>query len=348
MVINALNSGADGFMADFEDANAPTWRNMVEGHINLRDAIEGTITYDGSDGRHYELGATIPRRCWSGRAAGTCPSATCWSAASRSRARCSTSACTSSTARRGCWRAARGPYLYLPEAGVPPRGAAVERRVLLRPGRGRPGARHDQGDGADRDAAGGVRDGRDPLRAARALGGSERRPLGLHLLGHQVLPRPARDGAARSRRRDDDGAVHARLHRAAGRHLPSPRRPRHGRDGGADPVAPRRGGQRQGARGRARRQAARGRARATTGPGWRTPTWSRSRARCSSRGCERRRQPARAPARRRARSAPRELLDLAVDARARSPRPGCAPTSTSAFSTSRSGSAAAARRRSTR
>jgi malate synthase len=55
MVINALNSGADGFMADFEDANAPTWRNMVEGHINLRDAIEGHITYEGSDGRHYEL-----------------------------------------------------------------------------------------------------------------------------------------------------------------------------------------------------------------------------------------------------------------------------------------------------
>ncbi len=55
MVINALNSGADGFMADFEDANAPTWRNMIEGHVNLRDAIEGTITYDGSDGRHYEL-----------------------------------------------------------------------------------------------------------------------------------------------------------------------------------------------------------------------------------------------------------------------------------------------------
>jgi malate synthase len=55
MTINALNSGADGFMADFEDANAPTWHNMVEGHINLRDAIDGTITYDGSDGRHYEL-----------------------------------------------------------------------------------------------------------------------------------------------------------------------------------------------------------------------------------------------------------------------------------------------------
>jgi malate synthase len=55
MTINALNSGADGFMADFEDANAPTWRNMVEGHINLRDAIDGTITYAGSDGRRYHL-----------------------------------------------------------------------------------------------------------------------------------------------------------------------------------------------------------------------------------------------------------------------------------------------------
>jgi malate synthase len=55
MMINALNSGADGFMADFEDANSPTWRNMVLGHINLRDAIDGTISYDSTDGRHYEL-----------------------------------------------------------------------------------------------------------------------------------------------------------------------------------------------------------------------------------------------------------------------------------------------------
>jgi malate synthase len=56
MMINALNSGADGFMADLEDANAPTWRNMVLGQVNLRDAVDGTITYQGSDGRHYELG----------------------------------------------------------------------------------------------------------------------------------------------------------------------------------------------------------------------------------------------------------------------------------------------------
>ena len=42
MVINALNSGARVFMADFEDSNAPTWSNNVQGQINLRDAVAGT------------------------------------------------------------------------------------------------------------------------------------------------------------------------------------------------------------------------------------------------------------------------------------------------------------------
>jgi malate synthase len=55
LVINALNSGSRGFMADFEDANSPTWSNQVSGHLNLIDAVEGTIAYDGSDGRHYAL-----------------------------------------------------------------------------------------------------------------------------------------------------------------------------------------------------------------------------------------------------------------------------------------------------
>ena len=45
MVINALNSGAKVFMADFEDANSPTWQNMVDGQINLRDAIRRTIQF---------------------------------------------------------------------------------------------------------------------------------------------------------------------------------------------------------------------------------------------------------------------------------------------------------------
>ena len=50
MVINALNSGARGFMADFEDANSPTWLNVVGGHANLIDAIERTIEFTAPDG----------------------------------------------------------------------------------------------------------------------------------------------------------------------------------------------------------------------------------------------------------------------------------------------------------
>jgi malate synthase len=55
MVINALNSGAKVFMADFEDANAPSWDNMLQGQINLRDANLRTITYVNEAGKHYAL-----------------------------------------------------------------------------------------------------------------------------------------------------------------------------------------------------------------------------------------------------------------------------------------------------
>ena len=54
MVINALNSGASTFMADFEDANCPTWFNMVDGQINLRDAVRRTITLE-QGGKRYQL-----------------------------------------------------------------------------------------------------------------------------------------------------------------------------------------------------------------------------------------------------------------------------------------------------
>ena len=55
MVINALNCGAKVFMADFEDANAPSWDNMVRGQINLRDAVDRSITFTNPDGRFYQL-----------------------------------------------------------------------------------------------------------------------------------------------------------------------------------------------------------------------------------------------------------------------------------------------------
>src|SRR6185503_11926018 len=68
MVINALNSGASTFMADFEDANCPTWHNMLDGQVNLRDAVRRTISFE-QGGKQYQLkdkpAVLIPRpRGW--------------------------------------------------------------------------------------------------------------------------------------------------------------------------------------------------------------------------------------------------------------------------------------------
>ena len=181
---------------------------MVDGQVNLVDAIEGTIEFTAPDGREYRLGddaATLlvrPRGWHLHRAS------TCWSTASRSPARCSTSGCyffhnaralldarqraRTSTCRR--WRATsrRG-------CGTTCSSFAEDALGLDRG--------DDPGDGADRDAPGGVRDGRDPLRAARALGRAQRRALGLHLQRRSRCFRE-RPGvrAARPQRGDDDGA----------------------------------------------------------------------------------------------------------------------------------------------
>ena len=68
MVINALNSGASTFMADFEDANCPTWHNMIDGQINLRDAVRRTIGFEQGGKRYKQNDTTavlIPRpRGW--------------------------------------------------------------------------------------------------------------------------------------------------------------------------------------------------------------------------------------------------------------------------------------------
>src|SRR5829696_3011725 len=60
MTINALNSGASCWMADFEDANCPTWHNMLESQLNMKEAIEGTISFDDpKTGKHYELNEDV-------------------------------------------------------------------------------------------------------------------------------------------------------------------------------------------------------------------------------------------------------------------------------------------------
>jgi len=59
MVINALNCGASVYMADFEDANSPTWDNNVDGQINVRDAVNRTIEYTSPEGKRYKLNDKI-------------------------------------------------------------------------------------------------------------------------------------------------------------------------------------------------------------------------------------------------------------------------------------------------
>jgi malate synthase len=55
MIINAMNSGASTYMADFEDSHAPTWSATIEGQINLIDAVDGTISFTNPQGKHYQL-----------------------------------------------------------------------------------------------------------------------------------------------------------------------------------------------------------------------------------------------------------------------------------------------------
>ncbi len=62
MMINALNSGAKVFMADFEDSLTPGWQQVIQGQINLQDAIDGTIEYTSPEGKEYRLNGTYPSK----------------------------------------------------------------------------------------------------------------------------------------------------------------------------------------------------------------------------------------------------------------------------------------------
>ena len=114
MMINALNSGAKVFMADFEDANSPTWDNVIAGQVNLQDAVRGTIEL-------VTAGQDLPsgrRDRHPGRPApGLAPAreALSSSTANRYRPACSTSASTSSTTAGRASPGDSGPYFYLPK-----------------------------------------------------------------------------------------------------------------------------------------------------------------------------------------------------------------------------------------
>ena len=155
MVINALNSGANVFMSDFEDSTSPTWRNVIDGQVNLRDAVRREISFSSPEGKQYKLNektATlfVRPRGWhlpekhllvqgepiSGFAVRFWPVLL---------SQCS-----------GTEQARLGPLFLSAEDGKPPGSAVVEQRVQLCAERNGDSSRHYQGDGADRDAARGV------------------------------------------------------------------------------------------------------------------------------------------------------------------------------------------------
>src|ERR1051325_2963463 len=59
MVINALNSGANCYMADFEDAHSPTWEGTLDGQINLHDAVRGSVEFTTPEGKQSKLNARV-------------------------------------------------------------------------------------------------------------------------------------------------------------------------------------------------------------------------------------------------------------------------------------------------
>ena len=238
MTINALNSGAKVWLADLEDANTPLWENVVGGQLNLRRRDRpARSTSPRRRARTTRSDDDARRPSWSGRAAGTCRRSTSWSTAQpisgslfdfgalllplRAARRSTRARARTSTCRR--WRATSRPgsgttsFVCAQDALGIPRGtiratvlietypAAFEMEEILYELR-----EHSAGLNAGRwDYMFSV------IKKFRTRG--------------RGLP------AAGPQRGDDDRAVHARLHRAAGAHLPQARRARDRRHGGVHP-----------------------------------------------------------------------------------------------------------------
>jgi malate synthase A len=189
MIINALNCGAKVFMADFEDATSPTWANLIEGQVNLKDRWAGDADprVRGSEVRQELRAGSATQAVLVIRPRG-------WHLPERhmevdglpvSGALFDFGLYFFHNAKASMCRQGSGPYFYLPkmeshlEARLWNACSSTHRRRSAYP------QRHDQGHGPDRDHPGRLRDGRDPLRAARPHGRPQLRPLGLHLLVHQ-------------------------------------------------------------------------------------------------------------------------------------------------------------------
>ena len=231
MTINALNSQALAWMADFEDA---TVTELVQRRRRPAQPVRRTPRADRLHRRERQAlrgGGRHPDRA--GPPARLAPRGEAPHAGRAARARrIRRLRALLLPQRRNLDRGWCRSLLLSAQDGVLPRSQVVERRVPLRAGPTRDPVRHDPGHLPDRDHPGRLRDGGDPLRTARPLRRSQRGTLGLHLLDDQELRRRRRSSAARPEPGDDDLAVHGRVRGAAGQDLPRPGCPRDRRYGG--------------------------------------------------------------------------------------------------------------------
>ena len=301
MAINALNSGARVWLADLEDANTPHWRNVVEGQVNLADAVRRTIAFTSPEGKGYPLDGPRPPAGDPAPATRLAPRRGAPDAGRQAAGRRARRLRAVLLPQRRRAALARQRSVLLPaQDGVPPRGPALERRVHATPSRSW-GSRT----GSVRatvlietitaafemeEILWELRDHVSGLNAGRwdylfSIIKNFRDADGVH------PPRPQRDHHGRA---DDAG-----VRRPAGADLPPAGRLRDGRDGGVHPVPTRRGGQRGGVREGPRGQDTRGarRLRRLVGGAPRP----RAGLRRDLRRRARRRQPGRPAARRRPR-----------------------------------------------
>ena len=161
MIINALNSGASCFMADFEDAAAPTWEAMIAGQSNLRDAVAPLHRHDRPRRLRQVLQRwrTRPRPSSSARAAGIWKRRISSSTAGPHPRAWSISGSSSSTTQPRLRGDGSGPYVYLPKMEHYEEAALWNAVFVAAQEALRPAARHGQGDGADRDHHRRLRDG---------------------------------------------------------------------------------------------------------------------------------------------------------------------------------------------
>lgn len=218
MVINALNSGATCFMADFEDALAPTWTNLLEGQVNLTEAIDRTLSFAGPDGRMYRLNDTTATLVVRPRGWHLHEKHLYVDGAPVSASLFDFGLYFFRNGHRLLTRGS-GPYFYLPkmeshlearlwndvfvfaqDALSVPQGT-IKATVLI-----------------ETILAAFEMD--EILYELRNHSGAECGPVGLHLQCHQEVPDASGDDASGPGDRIDDGAVHACLHRTSGADLP--------------------------------------------------------------------------------------------------------------------------------